>query len=144
MTLTMARPTGLPSPPSRFQLEFPAKPTALAEVRHAMQDWLRETPLDERTAYDVLLATGEACANAIEHGHRGDGGAIRLRAALDSAGIRITVRDHGRWKRPAPGPDPIRGRGIAMIRTLIPEVRITTSEHGTTVEMWTPIPFTGR
>lgn len=135
----MARPSGLESPPSRFELDFPAEPAALAEVRHAMQEWLRDGPLDERTAYDVLLAVGEACANAIEHGHRGDGGTVRLRATLDSAGLRITVSDHGRWKRPAPRPDPVRGRGLAMIRALIPEVKLTTSANGTTVEMWLPI-----
>lgn len=136
----MARPSGLHSPPSRFELGFPAEPAALAEVRHAMQEWLRDCPLDARAAYDVLLAVGEACANAIEHGHRGDGGTIGLQATFDSAGLRITVSDHGRWKRPAPGPDPVRGRGLAMIRALIPEVKITASDNGTTVEMWMPLP----
>lgn len=104
-----------------------------------MQDWLRGCPLPERTAFDVLLATDEACANAIEHGHRGDGGTIRLRATLDAAGVRIVVSDHGRWQRPVHDPHPVRGRGLSMIRSLIPEVKITGSDHGTTVEMLVPI-----
>lgn len=137
--MTTPRPFGLESPPSRFELNFPAKPDQLAEVRHAMREWLSRCSLDERQVYDVLLAVGEACSNAIEHGHRGDGGIIRLRAALAAGDLRITVADHGRWKPPDARPDPIRGRGMAIIRTLIPEVEITPSAGGTTVDMRIPL-----
>lgn len=137
--MTTPRPFGLESPPSRFELDFPAIPERLAEVRHAMWEWLSRCPLDEHRLYDVLLAVGEACSNAIEHGHRGDGGTVRLRAAFDAGDLRITVADHGRWKPPDARPDPIRGRGMAIIRALIPQVEVTVSAAGTTVDMRMPI-----
>lgn len=135
----MPRPFGLESPPSRFELDFPARPDQLAEVRHAMREWLSCCSLDERQVYDVLLAVGEACSNAIEHGHRGDGRTIRLQAALGTGDLHITVADHGRWKPPDSRPDPIRGRGMAIIHALIPRVEVTTSAGGTTVDMRIPI-----
>ncbi len=46
---------------------------------------------------DVVLAVGEACTNAVEHGHRGDGGTIRLRALIEANVLRVTVRDTGCW-----------------------------------------------
>lgn len=138
--MTTTRPSGLDCPPTRWELQFPAKADQLAEVRHRTQEWLAYCPLGEYQAYDVLLAVGEACANAVEHGHQGDGGTIRLRCAREATGLRITVADHGRWKNPDPGPAQVRGRGMAIIRTLIPEVEVTIASGGTTVEMKVPLP----
>lgn len=138
--MTTTRPSGLDSPPTRWELQFPAKADRLAEVRHRTQEWLAHCPLGEDQTYDVLLAVGEACANAIEHGHRGDGGTIRLRFELEADSLHITVADHGRWKSPDPGPDQVRGRGMAIIRALVPEVEVIISASGTTVEMAIPLP----
>ena len=138
--MTTTRPPGLDSPPTRWELQFPAKADRLAEVRHRTQEWLAQCPLSEVQAYDVLLAVGEAGANAIEHGHRGDGGAIRLCVEYAVEGLHITVADHGRWKSPDPGPDQIRGRGMAIIRALVPEVEVVVSASGTTVRMRIPLP----
>ncbi|MEU4837130.1 ATP-binding protein [Nocardia testacea] len=137
--MTTTRPPGLDSPPTRWELQFPARADRLAEVRHRTQEWLAHCPLGEEQAYDVLLAIGEACANAIEHGHRGDGGTIRLRLEHEAGGLHITVADHGRWKSPDPRPDQVRGRGMAIIRALVPEVEVIVSAGGTTVEMRIPL-----
>ncbi|MEU4311952.1 ATP-binding protein [Nocardia sp. NPDC024068] len=137
--MTRSRPPGLHSPPRRTALEFPARPEQLVRVRHAVKDWLSGLPLDERRAYDVLLAVGEACANAVEHGHRGDGGTIRLCCAAGTSGLRITVTDHGSWKTPDHRPDTARGRGMAIIRALIPDVEVVCSSHGTIVDMRMPL-----
>ncbi|MGW4065965.1 ATP-binding protein [Nocardia grenadensis] len=138
--MTTTRPSGLDSPPTRWELQFPAKADRLAEVRHRIQEWLAHCPLGEDQTYDVLLAVGEACANAVEHGHRGDGGTIRLRFEREAGSLHITVADHGCWKSPDPGPDQVRGRGMAIIRALVPEVEVIISASGTTVEMRIPLP----
>ena len=42
----------------------------LASVRASLRGWLRSCDVSARTSQDVLVAAGEAIANAIEHGHR--------------------------------------------------------------------------
>ena len=92
--------------------------------------------MSRRTVQDVLVAAGEACANAIEHGHR------------DAPGqpIRLPGRGHG---HPAPadrhrqrplaagpaGADPLRGHGIGLMRALMQQVSIDRGRTGTTVDM---------
>ncbi len=44
----------------------------IAEARHRLRDWLSGVDVDPRRESDILLATGEAVTNAIEHGSGGD------------------------------------------------------------------------
>ena len=53
----------------------------------------------------MLIATGEAVANAIEHGHRDrPEGIISLRAIAVVDGLHVSVIDSGVWKIPHPCP----------------------------------------
>ncbi len=56
--------------PAPLELEFPADVGKLAATRAALRDWLDEAGVSPEQALDVLIAAGEALANAIEHGHR--------------------------------------------------------------------------
>ena len=85
---------------------------------------------------NVLVAAGEACANAIEHGHRDTpDGRIRLSAAATVEDLRLVIVDSGRWKTPRPAADTQRGRGLMLMRALMQDVTVTTGMAGTTVEM---------
>ncbi|MBF6302140.1 ATP-binding protein [Nocardia amamiensis] len=137
--MTTFRSLRLRTPPRPLELEFPATADRLAKVRHTFQDWLERCGIDADRIYDVLLAVGEACANAVEHGHRGDGGTVRLRASCTGAELNVAVADHGRWKPPDPQATSVRGRGLAIIRAVIPEVNVTTGDSGTTVAMRMPL-----
>ncbi|WP_109526767.1 MULTISPECIES: ATP-binding protein [Nocardia] len=126
--------------------EFPAAVEELSAARHRLRNWLTPHVTDPGHLYDLLLAADEACANAVEHGHNGDGGVIRLSAAIEGDAIRITVTDHGRWVPRNDGPDAVRGlpdsqrgRGLALMRALAPDTRLTVSETGTTVEFTVPL-----
>ena len=96
-----------PVPPSRapFDLTFPATGGSSRPVRAALRAWLGGCGLSRRTIQDVLVAAGEACANAIEHGHRdAPGQPIRLRAEATVSRLRLTVTDTGPLAaRPARG-----------------------------------------
>ncbi|MBF6469028.1 ATP-binding protein [Nocardia beijingensis] len=127
----------LPDAMTPLELDFPAEAVQLATVRHTLQEWLAERGMAAAPAYDVLLAVGEACTNAVEHGHHGDGGMVRLRASIDGDELRVTISDSGRWKQPDPQPDAFRGRGMPLIRALIPEVTVTTGDSGTVVDLRT-------
>ncbi|HEY1673607.1 MAG TPA: SpoIIE family protein phosphatase [Streptosporangiaceae bacterium] len=122
--------------PAPLELDFAADSGQLAPVRVALRDWLRRCDLSPRTIQDVLVAVGEACANAVEHGHRfAPGQRIRLRAAATASQLRLTVTDSGRWKAAAPDANPHRGHGIALMRALMQQVTIEPGDTGTTVDM---------
>ena len=92
--------------PAPLDLTFPAESAQLAPVRATLRSWLNRCDLSHRAIQDVLVAAGEACANAVEHGHRhAPGQQVRLRAAATVTQLRLTVTDTGRWKasQPAPG-----------------------------------------
>jgi PAS domain S-box-containing protein len=127
--------------PGPLELDFPAEATRLAPVRSALRGWLARCGIDPSTAQNVLVAAGEACANAIEHGHRHlPLGQIRLRAAATADDLQLTIADSGRWKTPQPAANPYRGRGLTLMRALMSEVTVTTGAAGTIVDLQTRIP----
>ena len=121
--------------PAPLDLAFPAESAQLAPVRASLRTWLSRCDLSHRTMQDVLVAAGEACANAVEHGHRhAPGQQIRLHAAATVTQLRLTVTDTGRWKiSPSAGTN--RGHGIPLMRALMQQVTIEPGDAGTTVDM---------
>jgi PAS domain S-box-containing protein len=127
--------------PGPLEIDFPAEAGRLSTVRSALRTWLARCGIDTTTAQNVLVAAGEACANAIEHGHRFlPGGQIRLRAAATADDLQLTITDTGRWLAPQPAANPHRGRGLALMRALMNEVTITTGAAGTIVGLQARIP----
>jgi PAS domain S-box-containing protein len=127
--------------PGPLEIAFPAEAARLSPVRSALRSWLASCGIDTTTAQNVLVAAGEACANAIEHGHRlQQGGLIRLRAAATADDLQLTVTDAGRWKTPDPAANPYRGRGLALMRALMTEVTVSTGSTGTVVGLQARIP----
>ena len=122
--------------PGPLQLEFPAEPSELAGTRNALRDWLKRAEVNAELTQDVLIAVGEAVANAIEHGHRDSpGGNVSLRAIAMVDFVFLTVTDTGVWKTPRPGVDTTRGRGVNLMRALMQDVTIRPDATGTTVSM---------
>ncbi|MGK5448493.1 SpoIIE family protein phosphatase [Streptomyces radiopugnans] len=122
--------------PAPLEVAFPADSAQLARVRGALRDWLGRLDAGPRLTQAVLVAAGEACANAIEHGHRHNPGrTVCLRAAATADGLRLTVTDTGSWKPPQPEANAHRGRGLILIHALMDQVDIVTDDAGTTVDM---------
>ncbi|MBY8870685.1 SpoIIE family protein phosphatase [Micromonospora sp. PLK6-60] len=122
--------------PGPLELDFPAESTHLATVRSALRGWLDRCGLEPANAYNVLVAAGEACANAIEHGHRDSpGGLIRLRAAATADALRLSVTDTGHWRIPDPPAGSHRGRGLVLMRALMDSITVIPGATGTTVDM---------
>ena len=126
--------------PAPLDVLFSAESEQLASVRATLRGWLRSCDVDARTAQDVLVAAGEAIANAIEHGHRDrPGQQVRLRAVSTANQLRLTVTDSGRWQATPPGDRGLRGHGIGLMRALMQHVTIEPGPSGTTVDMYVRI-----
>ncbi|MCE6998335.1 SpoIIE family protein phosphatase [Saccharothrix sp. S26] len=127
--------------PAPLELTFPAESAQLAPVRRTLRSWLEQCGLPPQAMQSVLVAAGEACANAIEHGYRGTTpDEVRLRAEALVGDLYLTVADTGRWKTPQPELNAHRGRGVALMRALMQRVTITPGPVGTTVDMHLRIP----
>jgi anti-sigma regulatory factor (Ser/Thr protein kinase) len=116
----------------RLDLALPAAPGSLAVMRRAFNDWLPGVGLDDATAYDVLVAVGEAAANAIEHAYGPGEAQFLVEARVEDGELVVAVRDEGRW-RPARGSH--RGRGLTMMRDLMDDVQVDSDGGGTIVRM---------
>ena len=123
--------------PAPLDMSFSAESEQLASVRSRLRGWLQACDVGVSMAQDVLVAAGEAIANAIEHGHRGSPGAlVRLRAVSTADQVRLTVSDRGRWRSASPGDRTLRGHGIALMKVLMQQVTIEPGPAGTTVDMY--------
>ncbi|MGN6335987.1 SpoIIE family protein phosphatase, partial [Mycobacterium sp.] len=126
--------------PAPLELNFPADVSQLAPTRTALRNWLSKASLDPDQTLNVLVAAGEAVANAIEHGHRHrPQGIIRLGAIATGDAVQLTITDTGSWKAPQPASYPHRGRGIPLMRSLMNDVDIRPDSDGTTVHLSTRI-----
>jgi PAS domain S-box-containing protein len=123
--------------PAPLDVSFSAESEQLASVRAQLRGWLRSCDVGARIAQDVLVAAGEAIANAIEHGHRHrPGEQVRLRAVSTANQLRVTITDRGRWRATPPGDRSLRGHGIALMRALMQQVTIEPGPSGTTVDLY--------
>lgn len=124
------------SAPAPLHITLPADPASLAISRGQLRDWLRAAGLDAEDTADVLLAVGEATANATEHAPVGATEPVEVTVTAAFAGdtLRLTVFDTGRWK-PATVSSGHRGHGIHLMNALVDSVELTTSQAGTTVSM---------
>jgi serine phosphatase RsbU (regulator of sigma subunit)/anti-sigma regulatory factor (Ser/Thr protein kinase) len=123
--------------PAPLELQFRADVGQLAPARDALRSWLAQVQVGADLTMDVLVAAGEAVANAIEHGHRhSPGGMISLGATALVDRLQLTITDSGTWKSPQPTTEQSRrGRGIALMRGLMQDVTITPGSTGTTVHL---------
>jgi serine/threonine-protein kinase RsbW len=117
-------------------VDLPADPGHLAAIRERLRGWLGALGVDDWDVETVLIATGEACANAIEHGYRfAPGGITTLRAELRDDRLEIEVRDHGGWRPGIGGHGTGRGRGRLIMERVMDEATIVGTPEGTTVHL---------
>lgn len=121
--------------PAPLQLDLPAVPSSLPAVRRHLGAWLDRLGMGEQDRVGVMVAVGEAAANAAEHAYRdSEPGPVHVSAAVDQDGVlTVTVRDEGTWRTPDRDPGS-RGRGLLIMRQLVDGV-VLQEEGGTTVTL---------
>jgi anti-anti-sigma factor len=127
-----------PHPVDRLDITLPAQPSSLRLMRHALRQLSRGLHLEEETVSALMIASGEAVNNAIEHAYAASPGTVVLRAAPREGMLRVEIHDRGRW-RPERS-HKTGGRGLDLIRALADEVDIVTTPAGTTVMFAVPLP----
>ena len=127
--------------PAPLAMSFDADVNHLAPSRSALRSWLGQAGLGPDQVQNVLIATGEAVANAIEHGHRDrPEGMVSLRATALVDRLQVTVTDNGTWKTPRKVVTGVgRGRGIGLMRGLMEDFTIDYGDAGTTVHLYARI-----
>ncbi len=119
--------------PDPLLLEVPIDLASLDLVRDTLRVWLEGSPATREQAQDTVLATWEACANAVEHAQQPTGDAVTVRAALEDGKVTVVVEDTGRWKPTREPTD--RGFGLRLMRSVMSSVHIEPGEAGTRVTL---------
>src|SRR3954464_357728 len=102
-----------PASTDRLTLTLPAEPEALITARRALRNWLAEIGVEPDALYDITLAAGEACTNAIEHAYAPGEASFDVEATRGESDVLVTVRDYGAWREPR-GQN--RGRGLKLMQ----------------------------
>lgn len=120
--------------PADFHTRLRPHPAALAPARAALRRWLSAHDVARMELEAILLAAGEACANALEHGHRLAGeDVIDLIGTICDGRLELVVRDRGAWKEPSDRG--YRGRGLELMELLMDRARVESGPQGTTVRL---------
>jgi anti-sigma regulatory factor (Ser/Thr protein kinase)/putative methionine-R-sulfoxide reductase with GAF domain len=119
--------------PLILRLRLPAQTDTLVEVRHRLRTWLHARGADEAAMAAIILAAGEAAANAVEHAYPPAAAHYDVQAEAEGDTVVITVTDQGRWR--APQPDTDRGRGLTIMRATMDDVAVTRGPDGTRIVM---------
>jgi anti-sigma regulatory factor (Ser/Thr protein kinase) len=115
-----------------FRTSLRAEPGELSRLRRMLMRWLRATKASAQEIYDITIACGEACANAIEHAYGARPASFEVEGAVDGDLVTLRVRDYGSWRAPR---GQHRGRGLKLIDALMEDVRIERGEDGTEIFM---------
>jgi signal transduction histidine kinase/CheY-like chemotaxis protein len=121
-----------------FATVLPAAPANIPQARHRLRDWLTGIAVEPHRVADILLATGEAVSNAIEHGSGGDLlRTVSVEAFVRGDSVTATVSDTGRWSGDSSASQrSLRGgRGLTMINGLADHVNTVRTAHGTRITL---------
>jgi serine/threonine-protein kinase RsbW len=106
---------------------LPAAPASAPEARALVRAAVADLPLDGSTTWELLLATTEAVANAVEHGSPCDSRGILLSVETHDGAIGVEVCDCGGCFRPdarSPKPDREGGRGMPIIAAIMDRLEV--------------------
>lgn len=116
---------------SHIRLKIPCREEYAKAVRLQAEAIARRVWDDEETVYDIVMAVGEVCDNAIEHGRSEMG--IDVEYLMEAGRFRVMIQDYGPGFDPAGrGEEPPDlfsecGRGLFLMKNLMDQVEIDSS-----------------
>lgn len=121
-----------------FATVLPAAPAQIPVARRQLRGWLDSIAASPRREEDILLATGEAVTNAIEHGSRSEPRrTVSVEAFVHGETVAVTVSDTGSWVGDSSASlrSHRRGRGLTLIGGLADRVATVRTPGGTRVTL---------
>lgn len=124
------------------ELLVPNEAQRIAEVRAFVRAFLADVAAPVEAATELVLATGEAAANAYRHGRGDDGrGEVRVRCHVEDGRAVVTIADDGPGFDVAAADhvprDPFAsgGRGLFLMKELTDRAEIQSGPDGTSVTL---------
>ena len=115
-----------------FDVTVPAEPESARMIRRGVRRLCRAAGLTDQRTLNMLVASGEAVSNAIQHAYGVEGGTVSVHAYRDGGTLVVEIGDTGRWRAERQDGH---GRGIALMRKLVDSASIHTTARGTAVEL---------
>jgi serine phosphatase RsbU (regulator of sigma subunit)/anti-sigma regulatory factor (Ser/Thr protein kinase) len=119
-------------PRAHNAIVVPAEPASLALVRLAMRRWLAGAGASAEDTDDLVVAVGEAAANAVKHAYGAQRGTVEVHLDFAAGEAIARIRDTGSWRRAREGNH---GRGILLMERCSDDLRIAQSAAGTEVTL---------
>ncbi|HET9730108.1 MAG TPA: ATP-binding protein [Acidimicrobiia bacterium] len=113
-----------------LEIKRPAETIEAVCLRRLASNWTAQHRVLEPRHDDIVLAVGEATANAAIHAYRDDPGLVQLECAMHESFAEFRVRDWGAWREARPSGD---SRGIHIMQALADEFEIRHHSDGTEV-----------
>lgn len=121
-----------------FATVLSAARSQIPVARDRLRHWLKTIAVAPNRELDILVATGEALTNAIEHGSNDEPRrTVSVEAFLREQAVEITVSDTGQWVGDSSASlrSRRRGRGLTLIGGLADHVDTLRTPAGTRVTL---------
>jgi serine phosphatase RsbU (regulator of sigma subunit)/anti-sigma regulatory factor (Ser/Thr protein kinase) len=117
---------------------FSALPLTASLARAIVNDEMEPLGIQPEQRFGILVAVGEAIANAIEHAYRdGSPGLIRLELSTEGRQIAFCVEDFGHWRPFVRNQE--RGRGFELMHAFMDGVQIRSTRDSTRIVLKTSL-----
>ncbi len=118
-----------------FSGRFENTVQSVVQAREAITMFAQNCGFCSFDVFDITLAAGEACTNAVEHGHV-TGGHFTIECAAEDDWLKVTIHDTGKTgtcERVLPEKHRVGGLGIFLIRELTDELTFDVDSEGATI-----------
>jgi anti-sigma regulatory factor (Ser/Thr protein kinase) len=109
-----------------------AVPTSARLLRDAVRNYADRAGITGDQQFSAVVASGEAIANAIEHGEQEAGTAMTVAVSADEGRLRIDVESRGHWRSTS---SENRGRGVSIMRAYASNLELTSTSERTRVSL---------
>jgi anti-sigma regulatory factor (Ser/Thr protein kinase) len=127
-----------------YRRRYPQSSKAVGQARRDVVEFARTCGFSGQPLADIEVCVGEGLANAVEHGHRDEGG-FEVSVRRGARELVVEIKDDGQGfdaatMRLDAGPpiEALRGFGTFIMRELMDDVRYT--EYGTRLRLLKRLP----